>query len=90
MTGTRATSFNRDYLDLAFAAQHGHADIVRMTLEAQVDTRVADGEMGELNPFHGARQLRTCERNSPRSRIDAQSKRRREQQMHRARRPCLW
>ena len=54
--------FDDDHADLAAAAQHGDADVVRMILEQQIDRAVADAQVGDAQRRQRLRHHRMRER----------------------------
>src|SRR5437764_14137625 len=55
-TAYRRRSFHRRYFDLPFAAKHLDADIVIVPQEEQIDRRLADAEVTNLELFEKRRQ----------------------------------
>ncbi len=63
-------------LDVPFAAQDGHAGVVGMPFEPDVDARVANSEVRQAKPVECFREPAARERYSPAGRIDLYAKRR--------------
>ena len=76
-------------LNVAFTPEDLDADVVRMSREQQVQSRVDDRDVSEPNPIDTVRQHRTAEPDATRSGINLDTQAGAEQHECGACRPCL-